>query len=55
MRVSGYNEAQIIPHSHVGLQSLVWRRDLGLVVEDRQESAWRLIKDGGVEEERRFM
>ena len=54
MRVSGSNEAQIIPHSYVGLQSLVWRGS-ELVVEDRQEYAWRLIKDGNVEEERRFM
>ncbi|KAJ2925808.1 hypothetical protein H1R20_g11285, partial [Candolleomyces eurysporus] len=51
VRVGESNEVQIIPHSYVGLQSLVWR-DSKIVVEDVQESAWQLIKD--VEEERRF-
>ncbi|KAJ2926146.1 hypothetical protein H1R20_g10937, partial [Candolleomyces eurysporus] len=53
VRVSESNEVQIIPHSYVGLQSLVWR-DSKIAVEDAQESAWQLIKDDDVEEERRF-
>ncbi|KAJ2925810.1 hypothetical protein H1R20_g11288, partial [Candolleomyces eurysporus] len=53
VRVSESNEAQIIPHSYVGLQSLVWR-DSKIAVEDVQESAWQLIKDDDLEEERRF-